>query len=137
MSGHNVSTSSHRFVRWGAFVTIAYLAIVTLVGALNPDLFSDLKAEGWANFLSGIFAPLAFLWLVLGFFQQGDELRNSAEALRLQGEELRASVEQQEQLVRVTREQLEFEREQLEAEREEGKKACATRFSIGRRGLDD
>jgi hypothetical protein len=38
-----------------------------------------MKPEEFATFLSGVFAPLAFLWLVLGFRQQGDELKNSAE----------------------------------------------------------
>lgn len=66
--------------------------------AMDPDEF--------ATFLSGVFAPLAFLWLVLGFRQQGDELQNSARALWLQGEELRNSVEQQRQLVEVSRDQL-------------------------------
>jgi hypothetical protein len=66
----------------------------------------NMKPDEFAEFLSGVFAPLAFLWLVLGFRQQGDELQNSARALWLQGEELRNSVEQQRQLVEVSREQL-------------------------------
>jgi hypothetical protein len=68
------------------------------------------------DFLAGCFAPLAFLWLVLGFFQQGDELRNSVAALHLQGEELRNSVEQQKQLVEVTREQLGLDHAKLQSE---------------------
>lgn len=79
------------------------LCVIDLMWAMKPDEF--------ATFLSGVFAPVAFLWLVLGFMQQGDELRNSAEALRLQGEELRNSVEQQRQLVEVSREQMKFEAE--------------------------
>jgi hypothetical protein len=74
------------------------------------------------NFLGGAVGPLAFGWLVLGFFQQGIELRHSAHALWLQSEELRNSVEQQKALVDVTREQFEHERDerlksQNEAER--------------------
>lgn len=79
--------------------------------AMAPNEFGDL--------LAGTFAPLAFLWLVLGFFQQGEELRNSSRALWLQGEELRNSVEQQRQLVEATREQLQLERETLSHERNE------------------
>jgi hypothetical protein len=44
-------------------------------------------------------APVAFIWLVLGFLQQGDELRLSTQALIYQVDELRESVEQQKQLV--------------------------------------
>jgi hypothetical protein len=62
-------------------------------------------------------APLAFLWLVLGYLQQGEELRLSTEALRLQAEELKNSVEQQRALVEVSRLQVESEREALQQER--------------------
>ncbi|WP_155945687.1 hypothetical protein [Metapseudomonas resinovorans] len=54
---------------------------------------------------------MAFLWLVLGYFQQGEELR-------LQANELKNSVEQQKELVGVTREQLSAEREVAREERE-------------------
>lgn len=105
--------------RSGSIGSFAYLLIVLTLSILNHSLFSELKADGWATFISGIFSPLAFLWLVLGFLQQGHELRQSAQALRLQGEELRNSVEQQRQLVEASREQIELERETLAHERAE------------------
>jgi len=73
------------------------------------------------DFLAGIFSPLAFLWLVLGFLQQGKELQASRSALLLQAEELRSSVEQQKELVKVSREQhmLEMEGRQAEQRRYE------------------
>ena len=40
------------------------------------------------DFLAGASAPLAFLWLVLGYFQQGEELRQNTQALTLQTEEM-------------------------------------------------
>jgi hypothetical protein len=53
-------------------------------------------------------SPLAFLWLVLGYFQQGIELRQNTAALKLQSdalhlqvEELKASVEQQKAIATV------------------------------------
>jgi hypothetical protein len=59
-----------------------------------PQLKSmDLNNVG--DFLAGAFGPIAFFWLILGFMQQGAELRFSADALRLQAEELKRSVEQQ------------------------------------------
>jgi hypothetical protein len=42
----------------------------------------------WGDWAAGMFAPVAFFWLVLGYFQQGDELR-------LQAIELHESVRQQ------------------------------------------
>ncbi len=59
------------------------------------------------DFLAGAFGPLAILWLVLGFFQQGIELRQGTEALLMQAKELKSSVEQQTELVEVSRRQLE------------------------------
>ena len=67
----------------------------------------DLNESG--DFLAGVFGPLALLWLILGFFQQGLELRQNTQALELQAEELRNSVEQQRAIVVATREQIEHE----------------------------
>ena len=39
------------------------------------------------NFLEGAFAPLAFLWLVLGLFMQQRELSNNTEMLRRTSEQ--------------------------------------------------
>jgi hypothetical protein len=72
----------------------------------------QMRPHDFADCLAGAFGPVAFLWLVLGFFQQGEELRHSSTALYLQGEELRNSVEQQRQLVEVSRRQVESEMEQ-------------------------
>lgn len=103
----------------GIGLTAAYLLSLAAYMASDWPAFSVMKPGEWGNFLGGAFAPLAFLWLVLGFLQQGEELRHSADALWLQGEELQHSVEQQRQLVDVTREQLRFESTMLEQQREE------------------
>ncbi len=96
-------------VRWGVIGTLIYvLALVVYVLVCHRAVFAMEPAE-FGTFLGGIVSPLAFLWLVLGFFQQGDELRYSADALWLQGQELRHSVEQQRQLVAVNREQVDAE----------------------------
>lgn len=80
--------------------------------------------NAWGDFFAGASAPMAFLWLVVGYFQQGDELRQNTQALKLQEkalqlqvEELRASVEQQKHLVEVTRQDLELARSAMEAQK--------------------
>lgn len=83
----------------------------------RADLTS-MTPNTWGDFFAGAFAPLAFLWLVLGYLQQGEELRLSTEALRLQAAELKNSVEQQRALVEVSRQQVESEREALAQERQ-------------------
>lgn len=75
---------------------------------------APLSLNELGDFLAGAFGPLAIFWVVLGFFQQGRELRNSVQTLKLQAKELENSVAQQQELVRVTREQLNFERELLD-----------------------
>ncbi|WP_143516488.1 hypothetical protein [Pseudomonas sp. B14(2017)] len=70
------------------------------------DRFATLKAmelNSIGDFLAGVFSPLAFLWLVLGFIQQGLELRISSDALKLQAQELRESVTQQTELAIATK----------------------------------
>lgn len=45
---------------------------------------STLAPNELGDFLAGTFAPLAFLWLVAGFFQQANELRNQIVELQRQ-----------------------------------------------------
>ncbi|MFC3713566.1 hypothetical protein ACFOMD_13370 [Sphingoaurantiacus capsulatus] len=105
--------SGRRLGTIGALVSVAYLS--TLVYWISLPKLAQLPYNELGDFLAGAFAPLAFLWLVLGFIQQGHELRNSARALNLQADELQNSVTQQAALVDVTREQLEIERLSREA----------------------
>jgi len=93
----------------GLLVTILYCAAA---GWLMQDkllLLPKLELNEIGDFLAGVFSPLAFLWLVLGFLQQGRELS-------LQAAELKNSVEQQRELVEVSRRQLEAEIAAREAE---------------------
>lgn len=133
-------------LRWiGIALSISYLAAMAawLVLASKPagearwDEFTGLALNSIGDFLAGIFSPLAFLWLVLGFFQQGEELRQNTEALKLQAEELKHSVEQQRQLVDVARAELEAslrhidaERERMDRERREAEEAVSPRFHV-------
>nr|WP_255500531.1 hypothetical protein [Brevundimonas sp. P7753] len=107
-------------------MTFAYLRWDKIV-LLDPNSAGD--------FLAGAFAPLAFLWLVLGFFQQGIELRNSGEALWLQGEELRNSVEQQRELVSAARDQLEFDRTVIAQRNEEAVRTAQPSFKLVYEGM--
>jgi hypothetical protein len=110
---------------FGIAVTVSWLAFAAYMLESNkrPD-----HLNLWGDFFSGFFAPLAFLWLVLGYLQQGEELKHSTEALRLQAEELRNSVEQQSQLVAITREQMKHEFEALQEERERRRDAARPKF---------
>jgi hypothetical protein len=70
---------------------VAGVALYLIVQGQNP---ADLKLNELGDFLGGVSSPLAFLWLVLGFFQQSREIRLSSRALHLQAREMRRSVDE-------------------------------------------
>jgi len=58
------------------------------------NAFTVLPADELGNFLEGAFAPLAFLWLVIGYFIQQRELERNTEALSSQLQQIERSAEQ-------------------------------------------
>lgn len=101
----------------GTLVSITWIALGVFLLVRDPVGVAKMTPNDWGSFLSGAFAPLGFLWLVLGYLQQGEDLKLSTHALTLQAEELKNSVEQQRALVEVSRLQVESEREALAYER--------------------
>lgn len=73
----------------GLVITISWVAggilFVNYVNESDPSQTDSLAAVG--SFLEGAFAPLAFLWLVLGLFIQQRELANNTEAIRRSSEQ--------------------------------------------------
>ncbi|OAE52970.1 hypothetical protein A7J67_18375 [Achromobacter xylosoxidans] len=114
----------------GIAITATYLIAVGLLGWGEWDKFSGMEPNLVGDFLAGVVGPLALLWLILGYFQQGEELKQSTEALRLQAEELRNSVLQQQALVEVTRKQAEAQLEAFRRDREEQKRAVSPLFVL-------
>ena len=100
----------------GGIGSILYVLVMGVIAVLRWDELWQLELNALGDFLAGAFGPLAILWLVLGYFQQGEELRQNTEALHLQAAELRQSVKQQEQMVKVAREQLEEERARIKSQ---------------------
>jgi len=72
---------------FGIVLTLCWLILWGLVGWNKWEYASYMPLNEWGDFFAGLFAPVAFLWLVLGYFQQGDELALSTEALRAQVQE--------------------------------------------------
>ncbi len=75
----------------GTWILLGIIYISSTVGWVN---FSNMPPETLGNFLEGASAPLAFLWLVIGYFLQQKELEQNTEALRAQAIEIRRSAEQ-------------------------------------------
>jgi len=106
----------------GWFLTLLWLVFVgVLLG--NHDFPDELNSIG--DFVAGMASPLAFLWVVIGYYQsqkslqlQAQELVVSNQALNAQVEELKSSVEQQKEMVKLTNAEFEFSVEQISTQKQ-------------------
>lgn len=127
----------------GAFTLVYFLGITALTwGRIATLGVMPLNEVG--DFFAGAFGPLAFLWLVLGYLQQGeglrlstkalelqaDELRQGTEALLLQAQELKHSVEQQSIMAVAATQQIHAQREALEIQLREADNLHRARFAF-------
>lgn len=90
---------------WGIVITVIWLLVIALIWFF-ANLQSPVSLNELGDALAGIFAPIAFLWLVLGYVQQGKQLEQNTKALeqqekalQLQIDEIRENVKQQKRLV--------------------------------------
>ena len=105
---------------FGILVTaIWFIGIYGFTKSNGYSLPIELNALG--DFLAGIFAPVAFFWLILGYVQQGKQLDQNTKALeqqekvlQLQIEEMKESVQQQTELVNIQKKQYEEQQNLLE-----------------------
>ncbi|WP_122418605.1 hypothetical protein [Pseudomonas viridiflava] len=115
---------------WGAILTVAYLSLVGWWLSVNWGAFVSLRLNELGDFLAGTFGPVAFLWLVLGFLQQGRELKLSTDALKLQAEELRNSVEQQTRMADAAVQQIHSAGQALELQLQGTERAMMADFDV-------
>ncbi|MDD2135655.1 hypothetical protein [Pseudomonas kurunegalensis] len=113
----------------GAFTLVYLVGIIALTGDRIGTL-GDMPLNEVGDFLAGAFGPVAFLWLVLGFLQQGEELKQGTEALLLQATELKNSVEQQSIMAAAATQQIDAQQEVLELQRYERDRAVMANFAI-------
>ncbi|MBP1140196.1 hypothetical protein ABNM62_10425 [Pseudomonas syringae] len=121
---------SRRLEIWGALGTGIYLIAIVLAVLSDFQSFRELKLNELGDFLAGVFGPVAFLWLVLGFLQQGRELKLSTDALRLQAEELRNSVEQQRRMADAAVQQIQSAGQALELQLQGAERTVMADFEI-------
>lgn len=84
----------------GLALTVIYGLVVIWLTWGRLCLLQTMGLNEVGDFLAGVFGPLAILWLILGYFQQGRELN-------AQASELRASVQQQQKQAAMAEKQLE------------------------------
>ena len=129
----------------GGALTIVYLVGITALTWGRIATLSAMPLNEIGDFFAGAFGPVAFLWLVLGYLQQGDglrlstkalelqadELRQGTEALLLQAQELKNSVEQQSIMAAAATQQIEAQKEALEIQLREADNLHRARFAFG------
>lgn len=111
MSEQNTGTSKPFYKNgalWFVFIYILFITLYTLAFKNSDGKNVLLSSNELGDFLAGTFAPLAFLYLYLGYKNQGEELKQNTEALRLQAIELSNSVKQQTKLVDTAKKELEI-----------------------------
>lgn len=92
------------------------ITVIWLGGIGLTWIFGSLKSPESLNelgdFLAGVFAPIAFFWLILGYVQQGKQLDQNTtaleqqeRALQLQIHGMKESVQQQKELATIQKQQ--------------------------------
>lgn len=89
-----------------ACLTIAIIAFFAVIVCLRWEEASALPLNNLGDLLAGVVAPIAFLWLAVGYFQQGEELRQNTAALIQQKRELERQVEETAKLAQFPRSRL-------------------------------
>ncbi len=85
--------SNSKFLATGSVLTIGYLGFITIARYDNTSWWwlQTVPMNELGDALAGVFAPLAFLWLVIGYWMQSEELRLQRKEL----EENTAALEKQ------------------------------------------
>lgn len=107
----------------GLSASVSYCVVI--LGITFSDLveIEPLKLNELGDLLAGVFGPVAILWLILGFKQQGDELKEQAT-------QLSASVDQQTTLAIASTEQVKAALAGLELQRRALAAQHAPKFKI-------
>ena len=148
--GTDFEQERRRLTAWAWWVTGGYgallllLSLMVISGEQGINQFRVMDPNEVGDLLAGIAGPIAFIWLVYGYFLQGIAIRQQAkelaqntqalklqeEALRAQVEELKRSVEQQIDLVRVSKDQAEVGIKALQFEMRRDSKSARPIFVL-------
>lgn len=99
------------------YFLVLYLGVLFIYAAIFHMWFADyskaMPLNEIGDFLAGVFAPIVFLFLYLGYKQnsesikiQSAELRASTDAMKLQVAEMKNSVDQQKTLIEIQNDEI-------------------------------
>lgn len=98
---------NEKSLNWGVGITVVWLAVIFLFWFFG-DLKSPESLNELGDFLAGIVAPIAFLWLILGYVQQGKQLEQNSETISQQSESLQLQIEEFRKMVELQAQQIEY-----------------------------
>lgn len=107
-----------------------YVLVVVLLSLYQHENFAKLALNELGDYLAGAFGPLALFWVVVGYFQQGEELRNNAN-------ELAASVAELKRQADTNQKRFESERESRAQDLERHKRKIQPHFKIDVKKFND
>lgn len=134
----------------GLFITLVITTfyLIGIICITDLSVYKGLELNAKGDFLAGVFSPLAFLWLVFGYFQQGKELKLNTQALTMQAEELaisntslREQVKEMEKSVKAQQDMFDLAEKQykdIQAEKDKASrpKLLVTAFNLTTSGDD-
>jgi len=103
-----------RITKVGFTLTFIWLLTIFATSTFRNKPVWCLSLNEFGDFLAGSFAPLAFFWFVIGYFQQGKELQLQREELALQRQELNYQGEQTKRLADTSEMQTELNQRKIE-----------------------
>lgn len=104
----------HSRTIFGIVASLAYVGgVAWLRLPFSIDTLRNVPINELGDALAGLVGPVALLWLVIGYFQQGEELKQNGEALKMQADELKNAVEQYQLMAEAAREQTQLQKEEL------------------------
>jgi hypothetical protein len=89
----------HFWFIFASEITLLWFAVFCYMSELNPlgmmdgrvDAFYNLTLNEKGDFLAGLFAPVAFFWLIMGYIQQGNEMKEMVKASNEQAKSIQAN----------------------------------------------
>lgn len=81
----------------GVTITALYLGVIfyeTMVISASANWVEEKKLNNLGDFLAGVFAPIAFLWLIVTVFLQKQELAETRKEIARQSDAMKAQVEE-------------------------------------------
>ena len=93
MTGNSNANRSNTLIGYLLTTVIIVIGLAIIIFREDISKRSGLAPNEVGDFLAGLFAPIALIWLIIGYYQQATELRENSKAIRQQAEESSAQTE--------------------------------------------